>query len=656
MVESVAGTRTLLLLNFRPEYRADWMQRSSYQQLPLLPLGPDEIAELLRDLLGAHPSLEDLPERLRERTGGNPFFIEEVVLSLAEEGTLEGERGAYRLARPIREVAVPASVQAVLSARIDRLPEREKQALQTAAVVGRNFAEPLLRGVASLPEVELAEALRALVAAEFVSEQALYPEAEYAFKHALTQEVAYGSQLGERRTRIHEAVARAIEERFPEKLDEQAALIASHWDRAGKAREAAEWHRRAAHWVRLNNPSESLRYWSRVRELLARVPESPETIALGLEACGSMLFDSSRMGVSHEDISDLLAEGRGLASRCADPQAVVTFLALASVSMWGIGRLDESSSLAEEARALSDQIGEGFAPIYSRGAQAMTYRTLGRLDEALAAADEAIELAREPTDAPGSLVAPTLGASLLVKAQTLTQMGRLPEARRVLEQGIERALADDNLPMTYLGHQVGVELTVAIGDSEAALAHGRRAVEASEKAGSRTGHSLSYLALGRAHVAGSRWEQALAALAEALSVPREYGTLLWLEPEILSQMAAAHAGLGDGDRARELAEQAVPLAREWLAKPGECEAELVRARVLLQFAPSNARKEIASALDAATALAQEMNAKSFEPFICEERARLARVSDDPALREAHRLFTEMGATGHAERVARELGL
>ncbi len=215
--------------------------------------------------------------------------------------------------------------------------------------------------------------------------------------------------------------------------------------------------------------------------------------------------------------------------------------------------------------------------------------------------------------------------------------------------------------MTYFGHQVGAELTVTVGDSEAALAHGRRAVEGAEQSGSRTGRSGTYLALGRACVAAARWDEALAALAEAVSGPRDYGTGRWLEPEILSQMALAHLGLGDGARARELADQAVPLARERLTKPGQCQAELARARVLLQLEGLEARNEIASALDAAAALAGEMNARSFEPFICEERARLAHVSGDLAafergLREAHRLYTEMGATGHAQRLARELGL
>jgi class 3 adenylate cyclase/tetratricopeptide (TPR) repeat protein len=482
MVGSVPGTRTLLLSNFRPEYRAEWMQRSSYQQLPLQPLGREAIAELLRDLLGSHDSLADLPERIRERTAGNPFFVEEIVLSLAEEGVLEGERGSYRLARPVGEVAVPASVHAVLSARIDRLGEREKQVLQTAAVAGRSFAEPLLRRVVERSEAELGVALRALGAAEFLYEEALYPEVEYAFKHPLTQEVAYGSQLGERRARIHQAVARAIEERFPEKLDEQAALIASHWDRAERAREAAEWYGRAARWIGLNNAPEALRHWSRVRELLAKVPESPETIALGLEARSAMLFASVRVLASEQGISDLLDEGRELARRCTDPEPVAVFLVLASVSIWTLGHLDEACKLAEEARASSDEIGGGYAPILSRATQAAAYRKLGRLDEALAAADEGITLARELPDAPGLRLDP-MSAALIMKAWALTQMSRLDEAARALERAIERAAEIDDVTMTYGGHELGVELAATRGDTRPRRPRGRGIGEVGEPDG-----------------------------------------------------------------------------------------------------------------------------------------------------------------------------
>ena len=283
-VEASQGTRGLTILNFRPEYRAAWMSTSYYRQIALPPLGPEAIEQMLQDLLGSHPSLDGLPDLVRERTAGNPFFIEEVVQSLVEAGSLEGERGAYRLVRPVGAGSGACERAGVLSARIDRLPEREKAVLQAAAVIGRECAAPVLARVVELERTSLEEALRNLVAGEFVFEQELYPEAIYAFKHPLTQEVAYGSQLGERRAALHAAVARAIAEAHPERLDERAALLAQHWESAGDTLEAARWNARAGDWTRTNDPTASLRHWRKVRELTDSLPESEETSALGLSA------------------------------------------------------------------------------------------------------------------------------------------------------------------------------------------------------------------------------------------------------------------------------------------------------------------------------------------------------------------------------------
>jgi adenylate cyclase len=142
MVEAQSGSQRLLLLNFRPEYHAEWMQKSWYRQIPLTPLGPEAIGELLADVLGSDPSIAALTEPIHARTGGNPFFTEEVAQTLIESGHLEGERGAYRLVTPIERLEVPANVQSVLAARIDRLPEREKRLLQIASVIGKDFPEP----------------------------------------------------------------------------------------------------------------------------------------------------------------------------------------------------------------------------------------------------------------------------------------------------------------------------------------------------------------------------------------------------------------------------------------------------------------------------------------------------------------------------------
>jgi hypothetical protein len=171
MVDAREGSRNLLLLNFRPEYHADWTQKSWYRQIPLTPLGKEAIAELLADLLGSDPSIAALAGPIHARTGGNPFFTEEVAQTLIESGALEGKRGAYRLVTPIERLEVPATVHAVLAARIDRLPEREKRVLQVASVIGKDFAEPLLAEVAALPPDELKASLAELRRAEFLYER-----------------------------------------------------------------------------------------------------------------------------------------------------------------------------------------------------------------------------------------------------------------------------------------------------------------------------------------------------------------------------------------------------------------------------------------------------------------------------------------------------
>jgi len=246
LAEGVRGTRTLVLANFRPEYRTSWMGGSHYHQLPLAPLSLRASQALLSDLLGGDLSVGTLFDLIGERTGGNPFFIEEVVHSLATAGSLAGQPGAYRLSMPLETLAIPTTVQSLLAARVDRLGEHVKDVLQTAAVIGKQFDEPLLREVVGLDEHALGAALAALQEAEFVHEVQPYPRAEYAFRHPLTQEVAYHSQLGERRGRLHATVAAALEKLRADRLGEHAGLIAHHWDAAGMRYEAARWRRRAA--------------------------------------------------------------------------------------------------------------------------------------------------------------------------------------------------------------------------------------------------------------------------------------------------------------------------------------------------------------------------------------------------------------------------
>jgi class 3 adenylate cyclase/tetratricopeptide (TPR) repeat protein len=428
IVEAVAGTRTLLLVNFRPEYRAEWVSRSWYNQLPLVPLGPEATRELLESLLGTDPSLDELHAGIADRTAGNPFFTEEVAHGLVESGALEGERGAYRLVRPVGEIELPATVQTVLAARIDRLAEREKQVLHTAAVIGRTFSGPLLQSVVELPRNELAEALSALESGEFVRQEALYPRAEYAFKHPLTQEVALGTQLKDRRARAHAAVARAIEEEDAARLDEHAPLIAHHWAQAGEALEAARWERRAAEWVGFNDLAESLRHSERVLELTVDLTE-PAAVELGLEATNRLLGAGAQQGVPLERAEPLLERGRLLAERSGDRGALPRILQAYGSTRVMDGDARDGLRWFEEAAELSAEAPDRSLHAGVLSSCAWARLSLGRPDEALAAltSDEH----EEPFLMTGT---PQIVWVWVLRSWVLCEMGRLRESARATDR------------------------------------------------------------------------------------------------------------------------------------------------------------------------------------------------------------------------------
>ena len=238
LVDSLPTARLVLLVNYRPEYQHGWGSKTSYSQLRLDPLPPASADAFLQALLGHDPSLAPLKQLLIERTAGNPFFLEETVRTLVETQVLVGAPGAYRVARDLPTIQVPATVQAVLAARIDRLPLEAKHLLQTAAVIGHEVPLAVLQAIADCAEEALHRSLTQLQGAEFLYETRLFPEREYTFKHALTHEVAYSSLLQERRRVLHARIVAALEELYADRLAEQVDRLAHHalrgevWDKA----------------------------------------------------------------------------------------------------------------------------------------------------------------------------------------------------------------------------------------------------------------------------------------------------------------------------------------------------------------------------------------------------------------------------------------
>ena len=239
--ESLASANLLLLVNYRPEYRHEWGQKTYYTQLRLAPLGQSEADELLTFLLGSDASLTALKALILDRTEGTPFFMEEVVQTLAEEGALIGERGHYRLDITPTELHISPTVQGVLAARIDRLTAEQKALLQQVSIIGRQFSVSLIKQVVAQPEAELYRVLSSLQAKEFLYEQPAFPEVEYLFKHALTQEVTYGTVLQDQRKALHERTGHAMEALYKDSLDDHYSELSHHYRQSGNAQKAVEY-------------------------------------------------------------------------------------------------------------------------------------------------------------------------------------------------------------------------------------------------------------------------------------------------------------------------------------------------------------------------------------------------------------------------------
>jgi adenylate cyclase len=664
-VDAAAPTRTLWLVNFRPEYHAEWMSQSYYQQLPLRPLPPEAITELLSDLLGTDPSVAGLPARIHARTGGNPFFIEEVVQSLVEISTLAGTKGAYRLVAPVDALEIPPTVQSVLAARLDRLAEREKRLLQTAAVIGKEFAGPILKCVVGahgrepLADADLTTSLAALRRAEFIYEQALYPEIEYAFKHPLTQEVAYRSQLAPRRAELHAAVARAIEQVDADRLDERAALLAYHWEEAGEALVAATWYARAARRAGLNTPAEALQHWEKVWDILEPVLASAESVALRTEAAPELLKLGFRQGMSDERAEEIFAEGKAMAIATGDARAQVKLLYGLGVSHMLSGAPRRAVPLFEEAIAVADRTTDAVLRYVAREPLDFCLSSLGDLDTALRVSDEKFEIIAADLGMGVELIGFSAAWSYGLRGWTLTDLGRFDEAAdafRRCEEGARRFDEGEQLSWT---HSFRARLLERAGDVQAALSAARRGVEGAEKVGSRIALVSGYHHHGMALGLNGEWEAARDRLQQAVEVARANRVWLAMEGDILAALAEAHLGSGDAARARSTAEEAVRVAQRSETPIFELHAHLAGARVLLALDGAAAKDAVEAALDRARALMHSTGACSYEPQIYAERARLAGILSDATTaqrwgREAHRLFSAMGATGHAERISRQL--
>ncbi|MEA3149843.1 MAG: hypothetical protein QOD56_782, partial [Gammaproteobacteria bacterium] len=347
----IPQTKLMVLVTSRPEYEGALTRVHGAQTIALAPLGDSDTAALLGELLGSEPSVAELAAVIAERAAGNPFFAEEIVREFIERGVLAGKRGGYVCRVNVGELSVPATVQAAIAARIDRLSTPAKQTLNAAAVIGLRFTPELVTALGVDPVVD------ELTRVELIDQVRFTPSAEYAFRHPLIRTVAYESQLKSDRAQLHRRLAAAIEQHDSGSTDENAALIAEHLEAAGDSPVAYGWHMRAAAWATKRDISAAPQSWARAIRIADALPaDSPDRAAMRI-APRTMLCGNAwraHMNVAGARFDEL----RELCTAAGDKASLAIGMAGLVMDHTYHARLREASRLASEAMALVESVGD----------------------------------------------------------------------------------------------------------------------------------------------------------------------------------------------------------------------------------------------------------------------------------------------------------
>jgi class 3 adenylate cyclase/tetratricopeptide (TPR) repeat protein len=661
LVESIPAARILLLVNYRPEYRNDWASKTYYTRLSVEPL-PREIAhELLEALLGNDPGLDPLKHLLIERTEGTPFFLEESVRTLVETQVLVGERAAYRMARTLPSIQVPATVQAILAARIDRLSPEDKHLLRSASVIGKDVPFALLHSIVDLSDEELRAGLAHLQTAEFLYEASLFPDLEYSFKHALTHEVAYQTLLQEQRRALHARVVEAVEGLHSDRLAEQVDRLAHHSFRGQVWDKAVVYLRQAGAKAAARSANrEAVAYFEQALAALGHLPEGHETLEQAIDLrfdLRSSLLPLGEFGrifeylQEAEKLTEALGDQRRLGrltayltnyvSLMGDQTRALEYgeraLALAKAlddfpleveTKVRLGQIYNTQGdyrraidiLTQSLSSLTHGLGQerfGLAVILSVICRNWLLRSLaevGEFAQGIALGEEGVRMTEREGQPIDSVVA-SQGLGVVHLRQ-----GAIPQAISALERGLELCRAwNIRVWFPLVASALGYSYALS-GRAAEALPLLEQAVDQHVAAGRLGGHALRVAWLGEAHLLAGRLETAARVATRALDLSRAHAErgheawALWLSGEIASRRDPS-----DRETAEAYYRQGLHIADALAMRPLAARCHLGLGQIIRQGADQDAAK---LHLSTATALLREMDMRRWlAPGTAESDAR-----------------------------------
>jgi class 3 adenylate cyclase/tetratricopeptide (TPR) repeat protein len=633
LVESLPTARILLLVNYRPEYQHGWGRKTYYSQLRLDALPPESAGELLSALLGDDPALEPLKGLLVKR--GNPFFIEESIRTLVETGALAGERGAYRLTRPIQAIEVPATVQVILAARIDRLSAEDKRLLQTASVIGKDVPFVLLHAVAETAEDAVQRGLTHLQAAEFLYETRLFPEPEYTFKHALTHDVTYGTLLQERRKALHARIVAAIERFYPDRLTEHVERLAHHAVRGEIWEQAVTYlHQAGAKAFARSANREAVTCFEQALTALGHLPETRETLERAIDLRFDLRTALFPLG-NFERIFGCLREAERLAKTLDDQRRLGQLSVYMCHNLYITGHPTEALGFGQRAQAIAESLGDVRLQVTGNlyfGVACISAGDYRQAEDLLAKVLQLLEadLIRERLGLAGF---PAVMAPCYL-TQVFAERGEFKAGIAHGQESIRRAEALDHPYSLAWARWVLAYLQMTRGDLNDAVGLLERGVALSRE-WNLTYFSVNFMGiLGYSYALSGRIAEGIPLLENALSAMETIGHAT-IRPLLLAYLGEAYVLDGRLEDALEFAGRALTFARERGQRPYEAWALRLLGEVTARRDPP---EHADGHYRAALALAEELGMR---PLVAHCHLGLGRLYRGTGKREqAHeRLIT-----------------
>ncbi len=640
----IPQTSSLTLITYRPEYRGALSRTSGGQTISLRPLTDADASALTAELLGQDPSVVPLTTRIAERASGNPFFVEEIVRDLAERGALGGQPGTYKLRGDVADVEVPATLQATIGARIDRLEPGAKRTLNAATVIGSRFDSGLLTSLVGDTDVS------PLIEAELIEQVKFTPTAEYAFRHPLIRKVAYESQLRSDRAQLHRLLAAAIEARGDP--DANAALVAEHLEAAGDLHEAFSWHMRAGSWSNIRDNTAAETSWRRAREVADRLPENdPDRLSMRIAPRTLLCANATRVAGSGAETG--FDELRELCAEADDKRSLAIGMAGEVIKLYFVARRREASQLATEHIQLLESIGDPTLLVALLGTSMAAKYETGELAEVLRLAQLVIDLSGGDATKGDLMLGSPLAFAIALRSLARWTLG-MTGWREDIDQAV--AIASTCDPVTrgsvmFYTHLLAITNGVLL-PSDSILREAAEALPIAEQCGQDVA-----LAVGRNNYAGvlllrgQEREKALELLALGREMAMQGRSSMPVIPYIDTLAAQEKARLGALDEAVELARSAVDEALEGGSVMWSPVATRVLVETLLKRGGETDLWEAKTVIDKLAAIPTDPRLVLTKIWLLQLRALLAQAQGDDVGYRDHRdryrkMANELDFEGH----------